>query len=207
MIIELTQIMMAGMPVYPGTGAPLFHKVCTIEQDGFAEMQASLCSHTGTHIDAPSHMISGGKNLDDYPVSHFMGEAYLLDLTHGIPGLEELKARQDQLKGVEFIILRTDWSRYWGEPEYFSGFPVLPKEHVAWLLSMEIRGFGIDAISMDTVDSEDFENHLLILGAGCTITENLTHLDKVQKERFSIVMLPLRVKESDGFPCRAFADY
>jgi arylformamidase len=207
MIIELTQMLMPGMPVYPGTEGPVFNRACTIEEHGFAEMHIGMYSHTGTHIDAPSHMILGGKNLDDYPVSHFVGEACMLDLTHGIPDLEKLKSKRDFFKGADFIIIRTGWSSHWGNESYYYDFPVLPPEHISWFLSLEIKGFGIDAISMDAVGSETFENHKLILEAGCTITENLTHLDRVHESRFRIVMLPLRIKESDGFSCRAFAEY
>ena len=39
----------------------------------------SMGTHTGTHIDAPSHVVKEGKNLDDFDISHFMGKTIKVD--------------------------------------------------------------------------------------------------------------------------------
>ena len=68
------------MPVYPGTEPPILEEANTITRDGFAEKKLSLFSHTGTHMDAPAHMIPNGRTLDSYPVEEFFGRAVMLDL-------------------------------------------------------------------------------------------------------------------------------
>ena len=70
------------MPVYPGTQPPSLKNANTISDDGFAEKLITMYSHTGTHIDAPKHMIESGLGLDDFDVSKFIGKAVLIVLTN-----------------------------------------------------------------------------------------------------------------------------
>lgn len=203
MKLDLTHRMEEEMPVYPGTEKPIFDKSFTIEKNGFAETKVTMFSHTGTHMDAPAHMVPGGKTLDTYPIDHFIGRAYLVDLPND---LETLKKDEGLLKTADFVIVRTGWSKYWGTPEYFSNFPVMDPEMLDYLLKFNIRGFGVDAISVDPVDTTTFERHMKIFEKDCTIVENLKGLDRIETSIFKITMLPLYTKDSDGFSARVVAE-
>lgn len=206
MFIELTHKMEEEMPVYPGTEGPVFDKSFTIEKNGFAETLVKMFSHTGTHMDAPAHMVPGGKTLDEYPVQHFIGEAYLLDLTNGVPDVKELAGDLCLIEKSDFIILKTGWSKKWGADDYFKGFPVLTGELLDYLLQFDIRGFGVDAISVDPVGTSTFDNHMKMFAKKCTIVENLKNLDNIPQKNFKIIMLPLLTKDSDGFSARVVAE-
>lgn len=205
MYIDLTHTIEEGMPVYPGTLPPKITLANTVAKDGFAEIKMTMFSHTGTHMDAPSHMIAGGKNLEDYPAAHFFGKALLMDISESIPSLESIKSLTIQEEGVEMIVIKTAWSQHWGTEKYFHGFPVLTPQHYKYLISQGIKCIALDAISVDPVGSKAFENHLTLLSQGVTIAENLTNLDKIPCDRFRLVLLPLKVKNSDGFSIRAIA--
>ncbi|MDW7660854.1 MAG: cyclase family protein [Bacillota bacterium] len=206
MFIELTHKMEEEMPVYPGTERPVFDKSFTIEKNGFAETQVRMFSHTGTHMDAPAHMVLGGKTLDEYPVEHFIGEAYILDLTNGVPGIRELEADAALIEKSDFIIMKTGWSKKWGMESYFNDFPVLNEELLDYLLQFDIRGFGVDAISVDPVSTTTFDNHMKMFAKECTIVENLKNLESIPQKNFKIIMLPLLTKDSDGFSARVVAE-
>jgi kynurenine formamidase len=194
------------MPVYPGTERPVFDKSFTIEKNGFAETQVRMFSHTGTHMDAPAHMVLGGKTLDEYPVEHFIGEAYMLDLTNGVPGIRELEADAALIEKSDFIIMKTGWSKKWGMESYFNDFPVLSEELLDYLFQFDIRGFGVDAISVDPVSTTTFDNHMKMFAKECTIVENLKNLESIPQKNFKIIMLPLLTKDSDGFSARVVAE-
>ena len=206
MFIELTHKMEEKMPVYPGTERPVFDKSFTIEKNGFAETQVRMFSHTGTHMDAPAHMVLGGKTLDEYPVEHFIGDAYLLDLTNGVPGIRQLEADAALIEKSDFIIMKTGWSKKWGMESYFNDFPVLNEELLDYLLQFDIRGFGVDAISVDPVSTTTFDNHMKMFAKECTIVENLKNLESIPQKNFKIIMLPLLTKNSDGFSARVVAE-
>ena len=41
--------------------------------------------HAGSHIDAPSHMIEGGKDMHELPLEAFIGSAMVADVRHRGP--------------------------------------------------------------------------------------------------------------------------
>jgi kynurenine formamidase len=199
-IIDLTQTIKMDMPVYPGTKELNMYKSNTIEKDGFKEKIIEFCSHTGTHMDAPSHMKIGGTNLDEFEVSKFIGKALLLDIN------EQLKITdyEENIKKVDFIIFKTNYDKYWGEERYFTDYPVLDIEVVKYLMKFKLKGLGFDAISIDPVDS-DFENHIILFNNDMIIIENLCNLNRIKKQIFDLFVLPLKIEESDGAPIRAVA--
>src|SRR6202167_6595782 len=42
--------------------------------------------HAGSHVDAPEHMVKGGKQLHELPIETFAGDAVIADLRHRVPG-------------------------------------------------------------------------------------------------------------------------
>ena len=76
-VIDLTHTIKNDMPVYPGTEQPQLTTACTIEEAGYRETLLHMYSHTGTHMDAPAHMITDGQTLDDFPAeADFAGQGY-----------------------------------------------------------------------------------------------------------------------------------
>ena len=71
-ISDLTYPITQDMPVYPGTEQPLIVTGCSIEETGFLEKKITMYSHTGTHVDAPAHLLKEGKTLDMLPLNHFL---------------------------------------------------------------------------------------------------------------------------------------
>jgi kynurenine formamidase len=52
MLIDMTHTITQEIPVHPGDPAPVISKGSTITKDGCRTTQFSLCSHTGTHMEA-----------------------------------------------------------------------------------------------------------------------------------------------------------
>lgn len=205
MYIDLTHIIDENMPVYPGTDKPILDRMYNIKEYGFSETILKMFSHTGTHIDSPSHMIENAKMLESYDVDYFIGSAYILDISDKIPNVDDLKLIESKLKDVNFIILKTNWSKKWGLKEYYEDFPVLSTEATDYLLGLGIRGFGIDAISVDPVGTETFDNHMKIFNKECIIIENLKNLDQIESNEFEIIAMPLKLKDCDGISARVLA--
>ncbi|MFT5871504.1 MAG: arylformamidase [Clostridium sp.] len=80
-VTDLTHTIYPNMPVFPGTKQPIFEKANTLQRDGFQEAKITMYSHTGTHIDAPAHMLSDGPYLDNLDIEHFIGNATILDFS------------------------------------------------------------------------------------------------------------------------------
>ncbi|KAB3531397.1 cyclase family protein [Alkaliphilus serpentinus] len=206
-IIDLTQLIEENMPVFPGTKGPNITQTNTLEDNGFVEHLLAMYTHTGTHMDAPAHMIEGGKSLDQYSADSFIGKAVkidFLDKPKGEIGVEDLLKYKDQLETADFLIIHTGWSEYWGTSKYFEDFPALGVEAAQWLMNYNLKGIGVDAISVDAMTSIGFPIHNTFMKKNFLIIENLTNLLEVRGE-FIFSCLPLKVVDSDGSPIRAIA--
>ena len=72
-IIDISQELLSGS-VFEGDTAPRLTAIKTVERDGFAVSDLTVCMHNGTHVDAPSHTFSGGKDVCAAELSVFLGE-------------------------------------------------------------------------------------------------------------------------------------
>jgi len=205
-LIDLTHPIFEGMPVYPGTEPLLLKTECTLEEIGFLEKKITLFSHTGTHMDAPAHLIKDAKTLDEFPVDHFYGKAVLLDYT-GITGsyikLNDLGPYEEAIRDVDFILIYTGWSKYWGRNKYFANYPVLTFDAADWLSEFSLKGIGLDTISADTIDTVEYEVHKSFLGNNTVIIENLTNFNLLPSNQFIFSCFPMSFKDADGSPVRA----
>jgi len=206
-VVDLTHFIYEDMPIYPGTEKPVMINGTTIENDGFLEKKITFFSHTGTHLDTPAHLIKGGKSLDHLDASHFFGQGVLIELfgNKKIIDVEELSLYEDKLKDADFAVIETGWSRFWGEEAYFKDFPVLSVSAAKWLADFGLKGVGVDTISVDPVDTVNYDVHKVFLERDIVIIENLTNLEKLKGESFMFSGLPLKLAGGDGSPVRAAA--
>ncbi len=203
-VYDLTHTIANDMPVYPGTEQPRLTTACTIDEVGYRETLLHMFSHTGTHMDAPAHMLRQGAALDSYPADKFIGAAQAVDC-RGESAITLPLLKNQDLQGVDFVLFCTGWDKKWGTPDYFRDFPCLTPEAAAYLAALPLKGVGEDSISLDPCESTDFPNHLTLLGADLVNTENLTGLEALLGRRFTFVTLPLKLENADGCSCRAIA--
>ncbi len=206
-IIDLSHRIEPGMPVYPGMEAPVLTFPFDLDKDGFVETRITLLSHTGTHMDAPAHILAGGITLDRMPVSTFYGQAICIEAVSGRQEItiDDLMPFESEIQAADFVFFRTGWSRLWGKPDYFEGYPALTTEAAVYLNDFTLKGVGFDTISADAAQAHDFTIHKMILGKNRIIIENLTNLDQLPPVLFSTACFPLHFSNSDGSPVRAVA--
>ena len=203
-IYDLTHTIRNDMPVYPGTEQPRLTTACTIEEVGYRETLLHMYSHTGTHMDAPAHMLPDGAALDRYPGEKFVGAAIVVDC-RGEKDISLPLLQRYDLSGVDFVLFCTGWDKKWGTPAYYENFPCLTAEAAAYLAALPLKGVGEDSISLDPCDSTDLPNHSTLMKADFINTENLKGLDALLGRRFTFVTLPLKFENADGCSCRAIA--
>src|ERR1041385_1758942 len=114
MIIDLTHTLQNHITVYPGTIEPRFEIGNTIEKDGFAKLNMSMCPHTGTHMDAPCHIIANAKSLDEFPLTKFIGKGVVVDCSAVTSiELDLLKTYERKIAQVDFLLFYTGWQAKW----------------------------------------------------------------------------------------------
>ena len=207
-VIDLTRTIEPGMPCYPGTPQPVFHSLSSIARDGFAEQQLTFSSHTGTHVDLPSHILPAGCSLDDFTLDRFAGKGMVVDLRGSAVGsitIKELQVFEADFAGCDFLLLYSGWSQYWGTPAYYTGYPVLSSDAALWLTGFHFKGIGVDMISVDASDALDFSVHTLLLESGIILIENLADLSPLLSSPFTFYCFPLKIAQAEASPIRAVA--
>ena len=205
--VDLSHPINEGMPLYPGTPGVQIKTLHTLGKDGFREKQLTFTTHIGTHVDTPAHMLARGATIDRLPLASFFGRACVLDVrslvgkTIDVAFLHAQSLETD----VDFVLFYTGFAAYWGKERYFDGYPVLSKDGAKYLIELGLKGIGLDAVSPDVMDSEDFPIHHILLSAGLIIVENLTNLNQILNQTFTLAVFPLNVNQADGMPVRAVA--
>jgi kynurenine formamidase len=205
MVIDLSHIIKEEMPVYPGNPQPRISNSASIDKNGYRETKLCIESHTGTHIDAPAHMVENGKFLNDFPVSKFNGIAAIIEIPEGIQQITRtlLSSFENQIKESDFVLFKTGWGKFWGSEKYFWNFPVTDLDTTFWLISLGLKGIGYDTISADPVDSDKFENHFLFFENDVIIIENLNFPVEMKANKGELFCFPLNFEKADGSPVRA----
>ncbi len=204
-VIDLSHVINPDITVFPGTEKPVFHRV---EIEEYPELKITMYTHTATHIDAPIHIIKGARCLDELPVDRFMGKGMVINCRH-LAGKkitkEFLMPYKDKIKNIEFVLLRADWSLKWKTDAYLEDFPTLTTEATEWLAQFNLKGIGLDSISLDPVPDMTLPNHKIVLKKEILIIENLTNLASIPDGEFIFQCLPLKIEKADGSPVRAVA--
>lgn len=206
-LVDLTHLIHNNTPVYPGTEPPVLSVAKTIARDGFKETLLHFYSHTGTHIDSPAHLFENGISVDNLPVETFFGKGIVIDCCSydKVIDLKHIEPFEKQISESDFVLFHCGWDKYWGKQEYFDKFPVLSKQAADFITRFELKGIGVDAISVDPTDNEHLENHRKFLSNNMIIVENLTNLEKLINYVFYFCCFPLKLIEGDGSPVRAVA--
>ena len=203
-LIDVTVPIRDAMTVYRGNPAVRIRPVMTLATDGVNVSELRLGSHTGTHVDAPSHFIRGGKGIDRVDLDRFIGPAYVADLRYvkgGIGAVDLGKARIP--RGTRRVLLRTSNSRWWHPARPFrTDFVYLDPDGADWLVDRRVQLVGIDYLSIEGYGVPGAPTHKRLLGAGIPIIEGLD-LFNVRPGRWQMAAFPLRIKDGDAGLTRA----
>ncbi|MHA6669616.1 cyclase family protein [Homoserinimonas sp. A447] len=207
---ELSHRISSGMQVYPGDPAVTLEPALTVERDGVDVAMLHLGSHTGTHLDAPSHTVVGGRTTGSISLNELVGEALVVHLpelasrsTYGVPEIADaLGAIPKTVPAI--VIMDTGWARHFGTDEALA-HPSLDPHAAAELMRRGMRLLAVDTLSPDLTsgDAADFPVHEVVLGGNALIVENLTGLEGLP-ERIRVGFFPLPI-DADGAPMRAVA--
>ena len=204
-IIDLTLALESGM-----RGVAI-HGEKSLERDGWNATRLQLYSHCGTHMDAPRHFLPDGSTIDRVDLQACLGPARVIDLTPIDPRtvitVEHLGAAGQQVGRGDRLLLRTDWHRRHGTPEYRDALPRIGVELARWIVERGVALLGVEPPSVADVNNREelTSVHRILLCGSVVIVEGLAHLDQLQSEQVELMVLPLKVLNGDGAPARAVA--
>lgn len=224
-IIDLSQEIYTGMPVYKGLPPVKIETYATHEQWAGIENSMSqtpavnrldLGEHTGSHVDALNHMGPEhvGKSIDTMPLDMFFTEGICFDFSH--KGLRELIEKEEleslcrqsgfEINKGDTVLIYTDhYRKTYGTNDWFKG-PGLSASATRWLGQQGIAAFGVETMAPGVSGVSNKDVHRICGEMGFTHYENLINLHLlIGRGRFRFIGLPLKIRGGTGSPVRAIA--
>jgi kynurenine formamidase len=205
---DLSHDFASGQP-YPGDPPASVSPNATMAEDGYRVAELACSTHSGTHVDAPSHLREDGASLGAFDVGEFRFDARVVDCTD-VGEREAIPPECVPVTDADLVVFRTGFAARWGEAGYFDHPHLAPA--AAERCADQGCVVGLDAPSVDptpTANAGDgapatYPAHHALLGAGLPILENLANLAGLP-ERVTVHAYPLPV-DADGAPARVVAN-
>ncbi|GIM45047.1 cyclase [Collibacillus ludicampi] len=195
-IYDVTMPIFSGMSVYKNKPEkqPSFERV----QSGYvSESRVRLDVHTGTHVDAPLHMVEDGPTLETIPLERLVGSCRVVDLTEVTDGITREDLEKIDIQQGEFLLFKTKNSF----DEAFNFEFIYVKEDAARFLAEKgIRGVGIDSLGIER-SQPGHPTHKTLFENDIVIIEGL-RLRHVPEGNYFMVAAPLHLTGTDAAPAR-----
>jgi arylformamidase len=211
--IELSHQIVPGMKTYPGLPEPKVAVLLDYEasreryqnQAEFYIASLHLCGNTGTYVDSPRHRYRSGIDLAGLSLERLANlPTLVIDATSAGRAISGDSFRTLDLTG-RAILFRTDFSKHWGTPAYFTDNPFLTAEAAGLLVSKQPAFVGIDSLNIDDTSDPSRPTHTGLLGAGIPICEHMTNLKGLPASGARLHAVPIAWVGGGTFPVRAYA--
>lgn len=164
--------------------------------------------HTGTHVDAPSHIFQeyyeAGDHVDTLDLHVLNGLALMVDVPRDTNLTAEAMQALNIPFGVERVIFRTlntDRRLMW-KNQFDTSYVGFTVEGAQWLRdNTKIKLIGIDYLSVAAFDFLISAHVVLLQNKDIILVEGL-NLDNVDVGLYELHCLPLKLLKSDGSPIR-----
>lgn len=190
------------LPRYPGDPPVRLSSLpAPTEGEPFRITRLSFGTHTGTHIDAPAHLLADGMTVDAIPLGLLIGPCLVVDLTAHDGEIDAGLLKKLPFKGESRLLFHTRNSDLWDQTGFAEEFTALTPAAATWLVELGVRLVGIDYLSVEHNRTHGAV-HRILLEAGVVILEGL-NLTGVERGEYELLCLPLKISGGDGAPCRA----
>lgn len=191
-------------PVYEGDPTVEFEIASAIERGDAANVSKLCCGvHTGTHVDAPTHFIEGGRRIHDLDLEKLVGKCRVVEIAETVSAIEAKHIVN--LETVERVLFKTKNSDFWNDfaQGFRKDFTYIAPDASQALVDLNVKLVGIDYLSVEKFGSEDFATHLTLLENEIVIVEGLD-LREVSAGDYELICLPLKLDggAGDGAPAR-----
>lgn len=198
-IYDISMEIHPGMPVYKNKEdkRPVLTFRDNLSTGGVYESRIQMDLHTGTHIDAPLHMLPGGATVDKIDPGKMVTRCRVLDFTGLTDRITSSDLAGKYIQQGDFILLKTRNSYN----NYFDpAFVYLDGSGAEYLRGLKIAGVGIDALGIER-NQPHHETHKLLLQAGIIILEGL-RLGEVKEGIYLLIAAPLKIIGTESAPAR-----
>jgi arylformamidase len=180
-----------------------FTEIKNFDRDGVRETTMQISSHSGTHVDAPSHFLRDGKTIDELHLDRFIGTCKVIDLTVIAERItrDALMDHDHMINEGDIILLKTTNSDIAPTNKFSPHFIYLEVSGAQYLIDKKIKTVGIDYLGIEH-SQPGHPTHETLMHADIGIIEGL-RLGHVKAGEYVCVCLPLYTIGLEAAPARA----
>ena len=216
-VIDLTRKIDPSIRVFPGSPKPQFIPWSKFDSQGYDSEAMFMSTHTGTHVDAPSHFKPGLASIDMIPAKRLVCNAVLIRVEKGANQVIEQHDLGNQIMRYDTVVIATGWEKRATSRNYMTENPGLSKQAARYLAKKKINAVAIDSPSIDAGCDSRFSAHNILLPNNILAVENLCNLDsmaatiknnnnnKDNNDKFTLIISPLKLAGATGSPARVLA--
>ena len=208
-VVDLTMRITPSIRVYPGLPQPFFIPWSKFDCQGYDSEAMFMSTHTGTHVDAPSHFKPGLASIDMISTDRLVCSAVLVRAKKSANQLIEQQDLGSQIREGNAVVIATGWEKRSGNRNYTSENPGLSKQAARYLAKKRVNAVAIDCPSIDAGADSRFTAHNILLSCNILVVENLCNLNTVTRSRssaiFTLIISPLKLGGATGSPARVLA--
>lgn len=152
-LYELSHPWGHGAPAYPGHPDTRIHRVVTHARHGVLTQRIRTVMHTGTHVNAPAHLVQRAAGIGALPLGLFFGQGVVLDVSKEqweLVTAADLESATPAVEPGDIVLIVTGWHRrYSDSQDYFGHAPGLAPEAAMWLRDTGAKLVGVDTPYVD----------------------------------------------------------
>lgn len=177
---------------------PLLEQTRKIPEDGVNESILHINLHTGTHMDASSHVLENGGTIEETDLNKCITLCKVLDFTHLNDCITKDDLMKKNIQKDDFILLKTKNSF---SDEFSFEFVYLRHDGAEYMKETGVKGVGIDSLGIER-SQPGHKTHKALLMNNIVVLEGL-RLKDIDEGEYILCALPLKIKGGDGSPVRA----
>jgi kynurenine formamidase len=226
-LVDLTHTLSPEFPFIPVQNKTFpfrISPIATVAGDGVYANRWELTEHVGTHLDAPSHFVEGGRGVDQLAIQSLIAPLAVVSIADRARSDPDAALERADLVAWErtngrlpdgvAVFLHTGWELRVDPASSFVNmdargvmhFPGYTEQAVEFLIAdRRIAGIGIDTLSIDPGRDTKYPVHKRLFAAGSWAVECLANLGRVPVVGASVFVAPVKVRGASGAPARVIA--
>jgi arylformamidase len=201
MYVDISVQLSERIPKWPGSTGCSITRVRSIEQGDLTTDSCLSCDvHSGTHIDAPAHILANGATVESLSLENLIGPAVVVEHSSS----RHITANILEMMGINpdtnRVLFKTGNSQLWKYEEFQTDFIGLTADAAEWIVKRGIVLVGIDYLSIEPY-GQSLGTHKILLKAGVIILEGL-NMSAVTSGNYEMICLPMKLAGAEGAPAR-----
>ena len=152
-LVELSHEWGHGVPSMPGQTDVKMFRAVKHAQHGVLAWRVTTSLHTGTHMNAPIHLVQRGADLAGVSPDRLFGNGAIVDVPKGrweLVTAADLRAAKPEIKKGDIVVIVTGWHHKYSDAlEYWGESPGLSKDAAEWLVEMDAKMVAVDMPQVD----------------------------------------------------------